>query len=101
MSKLVISGVKPTGEVHIGNYFGAIKQFIDFQNNTSNFDSRYFIADLHAMTTVSDSKALKRSILDIVKTYLAVGLDRDGRSPKTAAPKTIAASASRTSSRRE
>lgn len=75
MSKLVISGIKPTGDVHIGNYFGAIKQFIDFQNNTTDFDSRYFIADLHALTTVSDNKALNRSILDIVKTYLAVGLD--------------------------
>ncbi len=77
MSKLVISGIKPTGDVHIGNYFGAIKQFVDFQNNNADFENRYFIADLHALTSVSDREALSRSILDIVKTYIAVGLDPD------------------------
>lgn len=74
MSKLVISGIKPTGDVHIGNYFGAIKQFVNFQNK-EEFRNHYFIADLHALTTVFDKQALSRSTLDIVKTYLAVGLD--------------------------
>ncbi len=77
MSKLVISGIKPTGDVHIGNYFGAIKQFVDFQNNNPDFENRYFIADLHALTSVNDKDALSRSILDIVKTYIAVGLSPD------------------------
>lgn len=74
MSKRVISGIKPTGDVHIGNYFGAIKQFVNFQNKIE-FHNQYFIADLHALTSVSDKEKLSRSILDIVKTYIAVGLD--------------------------
>ncbi|MEN9921058.1 MAG: hypothetical protein RLZZ517_36 [Candidatus Parcubacteria bacterium] len=74
MSKRVISGVKPTGDVHIGNYFGAIKQFVDFQNN-SDFENYFFIADLHALTTVQNKEALQKNIINIVKTYLAVGLN--------------------------
>ena len=74
MSKRVISGIKPTGDVHIGNYFGAIKQFVDFQNK-SDFENYFFIADLHAITTVQNSTQLKQNIINIVKTYLAVGLN--------------------------
>jgi len=74
MSKLVISGIKPTGDVHIGNYFGAIKQFVNFQNK-AEFRNHYFIVDLHALTSVTDKETLKRSTLNIVKTFLAVGLD--------------------------
>jgi tryptophanyl-tRNA synthetase len=74
MSKLVISGIKPTGDVHIGNYFGAIKQFVNFQNK-AEFRNQYFIADLHALTSVANKESLNRYILDIVKTYIAVGLD--------------------------
>jgi tryptophanyl-tRNA synthetase len=74
MSKRVISGIKPTGDIHIGNYFGAIKQFIDFQNNSS-FKNYFFIADLHALTSISDKKTLQKNILTITKAYLAVGLD--------------------------
>ncbi len=74
MSKRVISGIKPTGDVHIGNYFGAIKQFVDFQNN-SDYENYYFIADLHALTSVLDKEKLQKNIINIVKTYLAVGLD--------------------------
>jgi tryptophanyl-tRNA synthetase len=74
MSKRVISGVKPTGDIHIGNYFGAVKQFVDFQNipDTENY---FFIADLHALITVQDKEKLNQNIINIVKTYLAVGLD--------------------------
>ena len=74
MSKRVISGVKPTGDIHIGNYFGAIKQFIDFQNNSS-FKNYFFIADLHALTSISNKDTLQKNILTIVKAYIAVGLD--------------------------
>lgn len=74
MSKRVISGIKPTGDVHIGNYFGAIKQFVDFQNK-SDFENYYFVADLHALTTVQDKDKLRKNIINIVKTYLAVGLN--------------------------
>jgi tryptophanyl-tRNA synthetase len=74
MSKRVISGIKPTGDIHIGNYFGAIKQFIDFQNK-SDFENYFFVADLHAITTVQNNTELKKNIINIVKTYLAVGLN--------------------------
>ena len=74
MSKRVISGIKPTGDVHIGNYFGAIKQFVDFQNK-SDFENYFFIADLHALTTVQNNTQLQNNIINIVKTYLAVGLN--------------------------
>lgn len=74
MSKRVISGIKPTGDVHIGNYFGAIKQFTEFQNkpDTENY---YFIVDFHALTSISNKEQLQRNIFNVVKTFLAVGLD--------------------------
>ena len=50
-----LSGIKPTGKIHLGNYFGAIKQYIDNQDNGENF---YFIADYHALTTTPDPKQL-------------------------------------------
>lgn len=74
MSKRVISGIKPTGDVHIGNYFGAIKQWVDFQNK-SDVENYFFIADLHALTTIQDKVVLQKNIITIVKTYLAVGLN--------------------------
>ena len=49
----VLSGIQPTGRFHWGNYFGAIKQYIDLQENEQAF---YFIADLHALTTIRDGK---------------------------------------------
>lgn len=70
--KRLISGVKPTGRPHIGNYFGAMKQFVDLQNDYQSF---IFIADLHALTTARDPKQLKQDILDIAIDYLAIGLD--------------------------
>lgn len=74
MSKRIISGIKPTGDIHIGNYFGAIKQFIDFQNH-SDVENYFFIADLHALTTIQDKDVLQKNIINIAKTYLAVGLN--------------------------
>ena len=49
--KILLSGIQPSGAMHIGNYFGAIKQFVDMQDA---YDTRVFIADFHAMTTVQD-----------------------------------------------
>lgn len=72
MSKIVVSGIKPTGTIHIGNYFGMMKQIIDLQHSS---ESRIFVADLHALTSVNDSKKLRRQTLDIVKSYIAAGLD--------------------------
>ena len=51
----VLSGIQPTGRFHWGNYFGAIKQYIDLQDNEQAF---YFIADLHALTTIRDAERL-------------------------------------------
>ena len=70
--KILVSGVKPTGRPHIGNYFGAMKQFVDLQNE---YDARIFIADYHAMTTVQNSDELSRNSLDMAIDYLAIGID--------------------------
>ncbi|MCK5060128.1 MAG: tryptophan--tRNA ligase [Candidatus Pacebacteria bacterium] len=70
--KTLISGVKPTGRPHIGNYFGAMRQFVDFQDE---YSSLIFIANLHALTTEKNSKQLKQNTLDVAIDYLAIGLD--------------------------
>ncbi len=72
MKKVLLSGIKPTGDIHIGNYFGAIKQFVDKQDL---YESYVFIADLHAITTVHNPEKLRQHIFDITATYLACGLD--------------------------
>jgi tryptophanyl-tRNA synthetase len=68
----VLSGIQPTGFPHWGNYFGAIRQHIELQNNEQAF---YFIADLHALTTVHDPKVLQDNSREMALTYLALGLD--------------------------
>ena len=68
----VLSGIQPTGRPHWGNYFGAIRQYIDFQQYHEGF---YFIADLHALTTVRDAAALRQNTLDAAMDLLALGLD--------------------------
>lgn len=70
--KIGLSGVKPTGRPHIGNYFGAMKQFVDLQEE---FDMHVFIAEYHAMTTMHKGSELRSSIDDLVLDYLAIGLD--------------------------
>ena len=72
MKKILLSGIKATGRPHIGNYFGAMKQFVDLQEK---YDSRIFIADLHSLTSVQGGKELSQSTLDLAIDYLAVGLD--------------------------
>ena len=68
----ILSGVQPSGTLHLGNYFGAIQQHIQLQEEHSAF---YFIADYHAMTTVQDAALLQRLIFDVAADYLALGLD--------------------------
>lgn len=68
----LISGVKPTGNIHIGNYFGAIKQLLDLQDK---FEGLVFIADLHALNQVQNASALSQMTKDVALAYLAVGLD--------------------------
>lgn len=67
-----LSGMQPSGAPHIGNYFGAMKQFVDLQDE---FDMHIFIADYHAMTSVQDKEKLSQSIENLVLDYLAIGLD--------------------------
>jgi tryptophanyl-tRNA synthetase len=68
----VLSGIQPTGRFHWGNYFGAIRQYIALQENEQAF---YFIADLHALTTVRDAAALRQATTDAAIDLLALGLD--------------------------
>lgn len=70
--KRLLSGVKPTGNPHIGNYFGAMRQFVDLQDEYENF---IFIADFHALNQIQDAKKISSNTLEIAKTYLAIGID--------------------------
>jgi len=67
-----LSGIQPSGQLHLGNYFGAIKQHIENQHLGNSF---YFIANYHAMTTVHDAQRLREMTFDVAATYLALGLD--------------------------
>jgi tryptophanyl-tRNA synthetase len=68
----ILSGVQPSGKLHLGNYFGAVKQHIALQNEGLCF---YFIADYHAMTTIQDPQMLRDNTRDVALDYLALGLD--------------------------
>jgi tryptophanyl-tRNA synthetase len=70
--KRILSGVQPSGKLHLGNYFGAIKQHIELQNEAECF---YFIADYHALTTVTDAETIRARVHDAALDYLALGLD--------------------------
>ena len=70
--KRVFSGVQPTGNIHLGNYLGALKQFVELQDD---HECLYCIVDLHAITVPQDPKALREHILDVAALYLAVGID--------------------------
>ncbi len=72
MSKRLLSGVKPSGRPHVGNYLGAMRQFVDL---ATTHESYVFIADYHALNTLQDPVALRSNILDLVLDYLAIGLD--------------------------
>jgi tryptophanyl-tRNA synthetase len=72
LKKRIFSGIKPTGDLHIGNYLGAIKNWIALQNE---YDCIYSIVDLHAMTTDYEPNILKENVFKIACNYLACGLD--------------------------
>lgn len=72
MKKVLVSGVKPTGRPHIGNYFGAMKQFVDLQGE---YESYIFIADLHALTTVQNREEMEENTIGVLLDYMAIGLD--------------------------
>lgn len=68
----ILSAIQPTGELHIGIYFGALKQWLELQKNNEAF---YFVVDLHAMTVPYDTKKFTERTLNAVRGYLALGLD--------------------------
>ena len=71
-NKIVLSGVQPTGGLHIGNYLGAIKNFVSMQ---SKYNCFFCVVDLHAITVKQDPKLLKNNTYEVVATYLASGID--------------------------
>tara|TARA_B100000767_G_scaffold220336_1_gene208592 strand:- start:1159 stop:2160 length:1002 start_codon:yes stop_codon:yes gene_type:complete len=71
-NKLVFSGVQPTGNLHLGNYLGALKNFVSLQEQT---ECIYCVVDLHAITVFQDPKELKTNILETTASFLATGLD--------------------------
>lgn len=70
----ILSGVQATGKMHIGNYLGALKQFVDIQNE-GKLQCYFFVADLHALTVPRDPKQLRQDTLEVVAEYIAAGLD--------------------------
>lgn len=72
--KILLSGVKPTGRPHIGNYFGAMKQFVD-NLNSGQYECFIFIADYHALNFIQDGKKMQDNIIDLALDYLAIGLN--------------------------
>ncbi len=75
--KIVLSGIRATGNLHLGNYYGALSKFVRMQDD---YDCRYFVADLHALTTAPDPDILHENVKNILAEYLAAGLDPDKNS---------------------
>ena len=74
MGKKIFSGVQPTGNLHLGNYLGAIKNFVELQNDTKN-ECIYCVVDLHSITIKQDAKVLKKNIRETTATFIASGLN--------------------------
>lgn len=72
MSKKLFSGIQPSGNLHLGNYLGAIKQWVELQND---YEAIFCIVDLHAITVPQDPKELRKKTLEMAKIYLAAGID--------------------------
>lgn len=70
--QILLSGVQPTGKLHVGNYFGAIRQFVALQ---SQYDCYFMLADYHAMNTVQNGAEMRAQILELATDYLALGLN--------------------------
>ena len=74
MGKKIFSGVQPTGNLHLGNYLGAIKNFVDLNNDVDN-NCIFCVVDLHAITVKQEPKELKNNIRETVATFIASGID--------------------------
>ena len=72
LKNLVFSGVQPSGNLHLGNYLGAMRNFVELQKK---MDCVYSIVDLHAITVFQDPKKLEKSIMETVSSFIACGLD--------------------------
>ncbi|MBO5457277.1 MAG: tryptophan--tRNA ligase [Muribaculaceae bacterium] len=72
--EIVLSGIRATGNLHLGNYYGALSKFVKMQDD---YDCLYFIADLHALTTTPDPNILHENVKNILAEYLAAGVDPD------------------------
>ena len=72
MKKTLLTGLKPTGSLTLGNYIGSIKQMVD---NQDKYNSYLFVADMHAITVPNDSEMLHKNIRDFIALYLACGVD--------------------------
>ena len=72
MREIVVSGIRSTGNLHLGNYYGALRNFVKMQHEN---DCYFFIADLHSLTTHPDPKMLPVNVKSILAEYLAAGLD--------------------------
>ena len=71
---VLLSGIKPTGDLHIGNYFGAMRQFVELTKE-GKYRTFIFVADYHALNTMQDAEEMRRRTREIVMAYLAIGLD--------------------------
>ena len=76
IKKRVLSGIRATGRLHLGNYFGMVKGMLELQNNPE-YEVYYMVADLHALTTPFEPGLLKQNTNDVVLDYLSAGLDPD------------------------
>lgn len=72
--KRLFTGLQPSGTLHIGNYFGALKPFVDVYED---YESHIMVADLHALTSLRDPQALRQNIIDVAKDYIGVGIDTE------------------------
>ena len=74
MKPVLVSGIQPTGNLHLGNYLGALKNFVELQNS-GKYECYFFIADLHSMTEEYNPKEKQKQIMNVALDYLAAGLD--------------------------
>ena len=74
MRKKIFSGVQPTGNLHLGNYLGAIKNFVELNNEKEN-ECIFCVVDLHAITVKQDPNKLRNNIRETVATFIASGID--------------------------
>ncbi len=72
--KRLFTGLQPSGALHIGNYFGALKPFVD---TYQEYESMLMIADYHTLTSLKNPTELRQNIIDITKSYIAAGVDRE------------------------